>query len=110
MKKFLRKNLRKKKLKEKWRKPKGRHSKMRLGKKARGKKPSTGFMKPRSTRGLIGGYRQVRVASLKVLEGLDPKKEKILIAKGVGKKKRLEILKKAKERKLKISNLRELTL
>ncbi len=91
---------------ESWRRPRGRHSKLRKGEKARGKRPSVGYSSPKEVRGLNRlGYREVRVFNARDLEKIDPEKEMAVIAGGVGKKKRTEILKKAEEMKIKIANL-----
>ncbi len=96
-----------KKLKKKWRKPRGRHSKFRKGEKARGKKPSPGYSSPKAVRGLSReGFKRIMVANQKDLEKIKKPKEEIAVIKsGVGKKKRLEIAKKAKEMKIKIANI-----
>jgi large subunit ribosomal protein L32e len=97
-------NLRHRRLKSKWRRPKGKQSKLRMGEKARGKKPSVGFSSPRKVRGLSGsGMKELRVFTPKDLE--KAKGHSILIASSVGRKKRNEIIKKAWELGLEISNI-----
>ena len=94
-------------LKDSWRRPRGRHSKLRKGEKARGSRPSPGYGSPAATRGLTRqGYREVRVSTVSELEHLNPKEDAVLIASSVGKKKREEILRKADEMKIRISNQR----
>ncbi len=90
---------------EKWRKPKGINSKQKKGIKARGKTPRTGFGSPRLVRGLNKqGFLDVRVFNTNDLQRLDPKKNSVIIAAGVGSKKRSEIIKKAEDLKLRITN------
>ena len=94
-----------KKLKDSWRKPRGRHSKVRVRMRGKRKMPSIGYRNPLEIRGLTrSGYRDVRVSNISDIEKLDPKKERAVIAHGVGRKKRLEILKKAEELRIKVAN------
>ena len=92
-------------LKDTWRKPKGRHSKMRKHERGRGRLPKPGYGSPSELRGLDRqGFSPVRVSNVKELERLNPEKEKALIASTVGRKKRLEMLKKAEEKGIAVSN------
>ena len=94
------------KLSDKWRKPKGIHSKIRHHFKGRRKMPSPGYKSPAEVRGLHStGLQMVRVYSPE--EAADIKKESqgIIIPKTVGKRKRLEILRKAKEMNAVVLNL-----
>ncbi len=104
--KFIRqggKNL--KRLGGKWRKPRGSQSKLRKHKKARGHIPHPGYGSPKSVRGLHpSGFKEVLVYNLKDLEKINPEKQACRIASTVGKKKRLEIMKKAEELKIKVLN------
>ena len=94
-----------KKLKKSWRRPRGRHSKLRKQEKAKGTTPRVGYGSPKSARGLTRyGYIEVRVSALKDIERIDKSKEIALISSTVGKKKRAEMLKKADELKIKVSN------
>ena len=86
-----------KKLKEKWRKPRGIHNKIREGKK--GIKPKIGWKKPEKE-------EIPRIENLNELKNL--KAKEIIISSSVGKKKRLEIEKLCKEKKIKILNVRKL--
>jgi large subunit ribosomal protein L32e len=92
-------------LKDAWRKPKGRHSKMRKQQRGRGRIPKPGYGSPASVRGLDRhGFVLVRVFNPKDLEKLNPERDKAVIAATVGRKNRLEILKKAEELKIAVSN------
>lgn len=96
---------RKKSLGDKWRKPRGLHSKLRMHEKARGSLPTPGYGSPSGVRGLNReGYREVLVMNVKDLEKINPKEEVALIASGVGKKKRFEILEFAEKNNIKVGN------
>ena len=94
-----------KKLDDKWRKPKGLHSKLRLQKRGKGKKPRIGYGSKKISRGLIKGKKPDYITNLKDLEKA---KESIIISSKVGLKKKLEMIKKAKELKLEISNIKDI--
>jgi len=94
------------KLKDVWRKPKGRHSKQRLEKKHTSPVVKIGYGTAKKIRFLRRGLREIRVSTPKDLDKVDPKKEMIIIASSVGLKKKLEIMKKAEEKKIKISSVR----
>lgn len=94
-----------KRLANKWRRPRGLHSKLRTKKKGKGSRPSIGYGNPESIKGLHpSGLREVRVSNPSDLEGVDQKSQAVRIAGSVGKRKRMEILKKAKKMKLKVLN------
>lgn len=94
-----------KRLGESWRKPKGLDDKHRL--QVAGYKPivKIGYGNPKILRGLHpSGYIEKIVHNPEELEGLDPRKVAIKIAHTVGRKKRIEIVKKAMDMGLKILN------
>jgi len=92
-------------VKESWRRPRGSQSKVRKKLKGKIKMPSIGYRAPKNLRYLHpSGFKEVLVHNIKELEKIDPKKEAIKIAHTVGKKKRKEIIEKAKELKIKILN------
>ena len=94
-----------KRIKESWRRPRGLHSKVRQKEKSKLKMPDIGYRQPKEIRGLHpSGFKEVLVRNFKELENVDPSKEAIRIAATVGKKKREEIIKKAKELKIKVLN------
>jgi large subunit ribosomal protein L32e len=98
----------KKQLSPSWRRPRGLHNKQRIQKKAKGPLPTPGYGSPLVARGLHpSGYRDVRVHTPAELEGLDPERDAIRIAAGVGQKKRAVIQEKAIQAGLKILNPRE---
>ncbi|HIQ50575.1 MAG TPA: 50S ribosomal protein L32e [Nautiliaceae bacterium] len=96
-----------KRLDESWRKPKGGDSKVRKKKKGKPRMPTVGFRVPKKVRGLLkDGTKPVIVNNLTELEALKEKKDEVsvIIASGVGKRKRELIIKKAEELGLKIIN------
>ncbi|HLA23155.1 MAG TPA: eL32 family ribosomal protein [Candidatus Nanoarchaeia archaeon] len=105
IKKFLRRDsarysklgkLRKKKLK--WNKPKGRDNKMREKRKGYPKVVSIGHKKS-----LKGKEKMILVNNISELERLG--KEKAVVIGKIGKRKKIEMVKKAKEMKIEIKNL-----
>ena len=95
-----------KKLSAQWRKPKGIHSKIRHHFKGRGKMPSPGYKSPIKARGLhSSGLKIIKVSSTQDLQKIKNESEGVIISKTVGIKKKLEILRKAKELKINILNL-----
>jgi large subunit ribosomal protein L32e len=94
-----------KKLGSKWRKPYGSQSKLRRKMKSKGKLPSVGYKKPKSLRYLHpSGFKEILISNIKDLGKINPKTQAIKISHSIGKKKRKEILKKAKELKIKVLN------
>jgi len=92
-------------LKKKWRKPRGKHSKLRMHEKARGRHPGPGYRSPKSNRGMIRSrLKEVRISTPSEIKNVDPKKEIIIIAGSVGKKKALEITMAAENRGIKVRN------
>ena len=97
------KNLRR--LEKKWRKPRGSQSKLRKHKKDKGFLPHPGYGSPRAVKGLHpSGFEEVLIYNVKDLEKIDSEKQACRIASTVGKKKRIEIMKKAEESKIKVLN------
>jgi len=88
-----------------WRKPRGIHNKMRKRKKGRPPLVEVGYGSPREVRGLLSnGKRPVVVHNVEELEKIDKEKEIAVIASTVGKRKRLEIIKRAQELGIEIYN------
>lgn len=104
--KFMRqggKNL--KRLGKKWRKPRGSQSKLRKHKKSRGFMPHPGYGSPKLIRGLHpSGLEDVLIYNQNELEKLKPEKQACRITSSVGKKKKIKIMKRAEELKIKVLN------
>ena len=87
-----------------WRAPMGQHSKMRKKLKGYRRLPSIGWSSPAEVRGLTAeGFKVSIVHNPSDLDG----KDAVTIASGVGMKKRIEILQKAKGLKLKVLNVKD---
>jgi len=105
---FVRQDFHKKRLKKKWRKPRGLHSKVRLMFKGKPKKVSTGFSAPKKVRGLHrSGLKPILVDSLKDISRIKKENDGAVIGSAVGLKKRYEIVKKLKEKEIKILNIKD---
>lgn len=94
-------------VKENWRRPRGIDSKMRLKKKGKPPLPNIGYRVPKLIRGRHpSGFIEVLIHNIKELEGIDPAKYAIRIAASVGKRKRIEIIKRADELGIRVLNRR----
>lgn len=91
-----------KRLSKKWKKPKGRQSKMRRGFRGHRNVVAVGYGSPKK----LSKLRDIFVSSIKDLENIK-ENSTIIIASELGKRKRVELLDKAKEMKLKISNIKD---
>lgn len=100
-------NPKRKKLNYKWRKPKGIHSKIRHHFKGRRKMPSPGYKSPAAVKGLHStGLEMVRVFSAGEVSKIKKESQGIIVPGNVGKRKKLEILRKAKELSVQVLNLK----
>jgi large subunit ribosomal protein L32e len=89
----------------KWRASRGIHSKRRMHKREAGRIPRPGYGSPRDVRGLHpSGFQEVMVHNMMDLEKINPQKQVCRFSATVGTKKRLEIMKKADEMKIKVLN------
>lgn len=86
---------------KKWRAPKGIQNKVRLNRKGYQKKVKIGWGNDKKMKNKIGGEEFVRVENL---ADLNVAGKKAVVVGSVGKKKREQILSKAKEMKIKILN------
>jgi large subunit ribosomal protein L32e len=107
---FLRRNWdkfsrlgRNKRKKQVWRSPKGRHNKMRLKRKGYPAVVSIGYKNKVDERGTKENKKMTLVNNLKELERIG-KEEMVIIGK-VGNKKRVEMIKKAKEKGIHVYNI-----
>ncbi|MFW5846656.1 MAG: eL32 family ribosomal protein [Nanoarchaeota archaeon] len=103
--KFLQRDVNKKsslgrgrKKKQKWRKPKGRDNKMREKRKGKPRTVSIGYKKNK----LNNKEKIIVIKNLKDLEKIG--KEDIGLIGNIGKKKKIEIIEKAKEKGIKLKN------
>ncbi|MBI2672482.1 hypothetical protein HYX16_06120 [Candidatus Woesearchaeota archaeon] len=95
-------------LNEKWRKPKGLDSKLRARRRGKGAHISPGYGSPSKVRGLSReGLNFVFVRNLKDLDIIG-KDDLIVLNGNLGARKKIEILKKIKEKKLKMFNFNDL--
>ncbi|MBW2978142.1 50S ribosomal protein L32e, partial [Candidatus Woesearchaeota archaeon] len=105
---FVRQDTKRKKLELKWRKPKGLHAKMRKKLKGYRKSPSPGYGSPRKVKNLHkSGLNTMLVASIKNLEKINPETDGIILSSTLGLRKKIEIIKKAIEKKIKILNIKD---
>jgi len=88
---------------QKWRKASGRDNKIREKRFGYPKSPAVGYKRPKKYFGQILGKTPINVYNLKDLNNV--KKENVVIIGKVGARKKLEIIKKANELKLKIGNI-----
>ena len=91
------------KKKQVWRNPTGRDNKMREKRKGYPKVVSLGYKKNSKLRGKIEGKKIIIIKNIKDLN--EAKKNDIMKIGHIGKKKKMEILKIMKERKLELINL-----
>ena len=90
---------------DEWRKPQGGQSKLRRHFGYRWNLPSIGYRGPREVRGAHpSGFREVLIHNMRQLEGLDPTKQAVRVAHGVGARKRELIEKACDEKGLRILN------
>jgi ribosomal protein L32E len=89
--------------KAKWRKPTGRDNKMREKRKGYDSVVSVGYSKDKKVRGKINEKTPVEIFNILELKNL--KENEIGVVGSVGKKKKLEIAKYAKEKKIELKNM-----
>jgi len=91
------------KKKQVWRRPTGRDNPMRQKRRGYPITVSIGFKTSKKEIGKVKGKTPVEIRNLKELEKV--KKDEIIMLGNVGKKKKIEIVKKAKEKGLEIGNV-----
>lgn len=94
---------RKKKKKQIWRKPKGRDNKMREKRKGYPAVVKIGYKTNKNLRGTIENKKPRLIKNIRDLDII--KKNEMVIVGSVGKRKKIEIAKKAKEKGIQIYNL-----
>lgn len=107
---FIRNDANKKKrLEAKWHRPKGLTNKMRLNKRGYPRVVSTGYRTPVELRGLTKhGLEPVTINKISDLLSLDPTTQIALVSSTMGQRKKVAVLEKAKEMKLKIQNIKNI--
>ena len=100
--KYSKLGLRRKK-KQIWRRPTGRDNKMREQRRGKPALVAIGYSTDKKQRGKINNKTPVIINNISQLQNF--KKENIILLGKIGKKKKLEIVKKAKEMKLEIYKL-----
>ncbi|GAB6948203.1 hypothetical protein JCM16161A_23330 [Vulcanisaeta sp. JCM 16161] len=91
---------------EHWRRPRGNDNKIRLEIKGYPKRVKVGYGKPRLARNLHpSGFRLVIVHRPEDVDKVDPTKEAIVIGRTVGLRKRIEIVKRAIEKGVRVMNV-----
>jgi len=91
---------------ESWRRPKGNDNKIRLEIKGYPKRVKVGYGKPRLVRNLHPtGFKLVTVHRPEDVDKVDPTKEAIVIGRTVGLRKRVEIVRRAIERGVRVINV-----
>lgn len=97
-----------KSFKKKWRHPRGKANKIRLKKRGHMKQPSIGYGSPKAVYGYSRtGLRQILITNISELSKIK-KGDGILISRTVGLKKKIDILKKAKELGLVTLNIKDI--
>ena len=94
---------RKRKNKQTWRRAKGRHNKVREKRKGYPIKVMIGFRKRKAEREMLDDKKPIIVNNLREIEMI--KNGEVAIIGKVGNKKRIEMLKKAKEKKIPVYNI-----
>ena len=90
-----------------WRRPRGVHNKMRLGLRGKRVGPAVGYSSPKEVKGLErSGIRAVLVQTLQDLDKIQ-KNEAALLSSTLGQRKKVEVVKKALEKKIQILNLKD---
>lgn len=89
--------------KQVWRRARGVHSKVRRMRKSYPVMPTVGYKTQRKNLGKVQGLKPILVHNLNELAKAT--KENIIIIASVGARKKLDIIKKADEMKIKIANL-----
>ena len=96
---FKRQESYRKNLKDAWRRPRGKRSKLRMKFKPKGRLPTPCYGSPALVRGKTrDGFIQVIVKNTKEMEAININEEIAIIGRTVGQKKRLDLIKIAKEK------------
>ncbi|MBI4983280.1 50S ribosomal protein L32e [Candidatus Woesearchaeota archaeon] len=94
-------------IKPRWRYPRGTSSPIRRRLRGEPRLVTAGYGSPREVRGLhSSGLEKVVVSNAPGLQAIDPKKQGAIISSTVGNKKRLELLRLAVEKKIRVLNVK----
>jgi large subunit ribosomal protein L32e len=94
--------------KKNWRQPRGNRSKVKLERRGRRHRPKIGYRSPSEVRGLTKeGFEIIIIENLDAMKKINPILQVALIASTVGLKKRVDMLKIAKENKVTIYNYKD---
>jgi large subunit ribosomal protein L32e len=88
-----------------WRNAVGRHSKIRKNRFGYTKSPRIGFKSPRSESGKINGKVPLRITNMQDFSNANSNNI-LIIARTIGAKKRIEMIKKANEMKIEVLNVK----
>ena len=107
---FLRQNApHRAKLDLKWVSPSGIHSKIRRGFRGRRRQPSIGYGLPKQTRFLhFSGLKPTLINDVKQLQDFNPKEKAAIISRTIGLKKKINLLKKAKQLNITVLNIKNI--
>ena len=89
--------------KQKWRRPTGRHNSMRQKEKGYAPVVSIGYRTKKADRDKIEGKKIERVMNVQDVDKLN--ETNIIVVGNVGRKKMIEIIKRAQEKKIEVQNL-----
>lgn len=95
-------------VKQRWRLPRGRHSRIRQMHRGAPALVAAGYGTPRAVRGLhSSGLRKVIVHNTKELVKVNPAEEGAVLASGIGRKKLLELITLAIEKKIRLLSVKD---
>ena len=89
---------------QKWRRPRGKHNKTRLKRFGYPLQPGIGFGTPRTQSGKVQGLIPILITNISQMKDVT-KNNIIIVARRLGARKKLEIIKKASEMNVKIENV-----
>ncbi len=87
-----------------WRRAKGRHSKIRKKRRSYPRMPTVGYKTSRSEHGKVNGFYPMLISNMQDLNKIG-KNSAAIISSKIGAKKKIEIIKKAEDMKIRILNL-----
>ena len=91
---------------QRWRKPTGRDNKMREKRHGYPAVVSVGYKRKKTEAGKVNGLIPTVVNTIKALQAIDAKTQSVIISARLGAKKKLELMKAAKEKKFILLNVK----